>query len=184
MIDEENFIGPPFNFGECQENVLIASVKCDVFEQKLNEAGEEVNRETEVVIRRRGNWATIHVSGIHAFSKSDVEDDTTRDKIRISFTYPEDWPEIVRRVRYFSCLCRVYDPYQGCGKSVPGIVKMEEDGSLTISPANYSFEVTNEFELAERFVKFVAHKGVKCLIGFTSFDLTYNLNDTHTFGYI
>lgn len=182
MIDRENFIGPPFNFGECKEYELNATVKCDVFEPELNEAGEEVKRETRVVIRRRGNWANIHVSGIHVYSKSDVEDDTTRDKIRISFTYPEDWPEIVRRVRYFSCLCRVYDPFQGYGKSVPGIVKMEEDGSLTISPANYSYRVS-EVEESEKFVKFVAHAGVKCLIGFTSFDITYKLNDGYTFGY-
>lgn len=173
MIEPENFIGEPFNFGKCEEYDVDAKIESEVFDG---------GKSTSINIRKRGNWVNMHVAGFIQFPK-DV-DEIRKGHIKISFEYPENWPENnkTRRTRFFSCLCRVYNEKMRQAIFVPGIVEQAVEGYITINPANYSLVLWNGTVQRTESTKFKAYPTHQLAIGFTSFDMTFKLNDGHTFG--
>lgn len=177
MIEPENFIGEPFNFGECEEYVIDANIESKVFDE---------GQTTQITIRKRGNWVNMHVAGFINFPK--VVDEKRSGDIKIKFDYPEDWPEKTnsetqpRRLRFFSCLCRVYNENMRQCTFVPGIVEQMVEGYLTINPANYSLVLRDGAIQRTESVKFKTYPDHQLAIGFTTFDMTFKLNDGHTYG--
>lgn len=179
MFELEDFIGEPFNFGECEEYVINANIKCDLFDEQQN---------TQIVIRKKGDWVNMHVAGVMKLPK--VVDWEIGDRMTLTFDYPANWPEKsdgeenIRRWRYFSCLCRVYDENMKQGKFVPGLVEQRNTGEIDIFPANYS-EIKPEGEnTIQNTIShiFKVHPSHQIAIGFTTFDITFKLNDGHLFG--
>lgn len=179
MFEPEDFIGEPFNFGKCEEYEIDAKIVSKVFDE---------GQSTHISVRKRGNWVNMHVAGFIHFPK-DV-DEIRQGSIKISLEYPVDWPEKfyedhthnIRRKRFFSCLCRVYDEKMHQAKFVPGIVEQAVEGYITIRPANYSLVLWNGTVQRTESVNFKAYPTHQLAIGFTSFDMTFKLNDGHTFG--
>lgn len=173
MFEPEDFIGKPFNFGECEEYDVVAKIESAVFDE---------GQTTHINIRKRGDWVNMHVAGFIHFPKN--VDEIRTGHIKISFDYPENWPENnkTRRTRFFSCLCRVYDENMHQPKFVPGIIEQTTTGNFTINPANYSLVLRNGAVQRTESVKFKAYPTHQLAIGFTSFDMTFKLNDGHKFG--
>ena len=181
MSSLENFVREPFTFGECQEINLSVNVQCKAFAEILDEKGQKQNISTAILIRKRGSLINMHVAGVLVRPNKTIEE--IKDPITIEFGDPKViWGENSPRLRYFPCLCRVYDPYLNDGKFVPGFAKLTNKGKCFIFPANYTSKYLTSGTLENQYSdKFKAEINQKDYIGFSSFDMNFIINDGHSY---
>ena len=171
-VDPSDLLTPPFAFGESRLLQPEAKGSCECFEN------EEFS--VPVVVRKQGDWVNVNIPNIFGeVKRNELVDFAT---IKISPFLPKEFLGNVARKRLFGGLAKVFELETGVLRVSPAIITMEEDGTITVNPANKVVEKTNDgIDKVSSNNFFFSSPGTVGSIGTFNINFTYMVDDMHNY---
>lgn len=169
-MEQEEICVPPFNFGECEKEDLIMTIKSATSNNIISNISGNV--------KMRGDWVTVSIPTFSIEASAEVDG---IDRMVICTNLESKYLGVRPRIRYFCCQSKLLNPISKVYNIVPTLISMDETGNLTIIPWNIiKYYKTGTLKLKTQ-TAFQAYK--EFIVNFEVFGInfTYCLNDDHEF---